>query len=332
MLALFLALAPAVEWTAPAECPDTATAARTIADGMPPDADVRVRAIVTATGDDYEAQVDVSSAVGETRRTLESPECSTLLDAVALIAQAAAAEAEEVAEAERDEAVEGELVPAAQPKVTQTTTREPVQPQREPATPAIEPPRSQPRELAVSPYVRATGRIGWGITPVVDGGGSLAIGLQWKRLRIEATGDLLVPTEKRVPEAADAAMRVFAWSAGLRGCGIVWTDPAERVAIPVCGGAEAGQLVGRGEGEGLAERGDFVDSFVALHAGPAALARLAPWASAYAGLDALVLARRPGFVVRGSDTIHRPAPAGIRFTLGVEIHFPRRIRAGRGMR
>lgn len=298
---------------------------------MPPDADVRVRARVSVSGEGYAAQVDVESSAGETRRDLESPDCTTLLDAVALIAQAAVTEAEQAEDRESGDAVEGELVPMARPRVAanETHTPKPAPPRPAPA-PEPTPSRSTLPELAVSPYLRATGRIGWALTPVLDGGGSLALGLQWKRLRVEATGDLLVPTEERVPETESGVIRVFAWTAGVRGCGIAWTDAAERAAIPVCGGVEAGQMVGRGER--LPNNGAHTDWFLAVHAGPAVVARLAPWVSAYAGLDALVVTHRPVFEVRASRAEHRAAPAGIRFTLGIELHFPRRIRTADGMR
>jgi hypothetical protein len=169
---------------------------------------------------------------------------------------------------------------------------------------------------------------------VVDGGGGLALGVQWKRLRVEAFGDVLAPGEKAVPGEPDARMRVLAWSIGLRGCGIAWSDARERIAIPLCGGAETGQMIGRGVGSGLARSDTWTDTFVALHAGPAVLGRLARWASVYVGLDALVLARRPGFAIRDrpTPTVHRPAPAGVRLTLGIELHFPRRIGNAGGIR
>jgi hypothetical protein len=53
----------------------------------------------------------------------------------------------------------------------------------------------------------------------------------------------------------------------------------------------------------------------------------------YAGLDAHVLVYRPGFKVQDRDeVVFRPTPAGIRFAIGVELHFRRWIRRGRGIR
>jgi hypothetical protein len=325
--------APAVQWVAPPGCPDAATAQQTIASGLSSASDLRVNAIVSATEAGFAAQVDVSTSAGETRRELQSPECGTLLDAIALIAKAAEAEAEQNAASKQDQ-VESELVPAAQPQVAATKdTSTPAPRERTPPTRVTPPKPAEPRTLAISPYLRATARIGYGFTPVVDGGGGLALGVQWRRLRVEAFGDVLAPTDRSVPGQIDAAVRVFGWAVGARGCGIVWTNANELVAIPVCGGAEAGQLVGRGVGEGFAAPGEHFAPFVALHAGPALLLRLARWASMYAGLDAHVLVYRPGFKVQNRDEpVFRPTPAGIRFAIGVELHSPRWIGRGRGIR
>ena len=338
MLSLWLASAiaagaPTVQWTAPPGCPDASAAQQTIAKGLSQTSDLRVNAIVSATPTGFAAQVDVSTSAGETRRDLESPECSTLLDAVALIAKAAEAEAEQSAASQQD-TVESELVPAAQPQVAaQKETSAPPPPERTTPSRVTPPEPAEPRTLAVSPYLRATARIGYGLTPVVDGGGGLALGVQWKRLRVEAFGDVLAPTDRSVPGQADARVRVFEWNVGLRGCAIAWSNANELVAIPVCGGAEVGQLVGRGVGEDFATPDEHVGPFVALHAGPALLLRLARWASMYAGLDAHVLVYRPGFKLENRDeAVFRPTPAGIRFAIGVELHFPRWIRRGRGIR
>jgi hypothetical protein len=324
--------APAVQWSAPPECPDAATAHEAIASGLAPDSDLQVRASVSAGADRFIGEVEVRGPAGETRRTLESPECATLLDAVALIAQAAEAEGEQAAAAQAESAaVEADVVPAAEaPRPVSSRTAAP-----EPPPTVHEPPttRAKRKPLAISPYLRATGRIGWGMSPLFDGGGGLAFGVQWKRLRVEAFGDVLAPGEKAVPGEEDARVRVFAWSVGVRGCGIAWAGASERIAIPVCGGAEAGQMIGRGVGPGLAGRDTFADAVVVLHAGPALLGRLSAWASVYAGLDAIVLAYRPGFAIRTgreADTIYRPAPAGVRLSLGIELHFPRRIRRPAG--
>jgi hypothetical protein len=317
---------PQVEWEAPSACPDAEAASSTIRDGLDPRSELRIAASVREVEDGFAADVEIRSPVGETRRALHSPQCETLLDAVVLIAQAAQSEAEASAAdtVEPEAQVEAPLVPEPE-QDTQTVASPPpaVAEPRGLRKPARRPP------LAVSPYLRLGGEIGWGITPVVDGGGGGAVGLQWRRLRVEAFTSVRAPTEETAAPGARA--RIWAWSVGARGCGIAWASRQERLAVPACGGMEGGEIVGKGEGPDLASSDTHRGAWVAIHIGPAFLVRVTRWLSFYAELDGLAVLSRPGFEIRRAGLVHRPSPVGVRAFAGLELHFPRRIRQREGI-
>ncbi len=337
ILAMLLMVAPSVQWSAPEQaCPGREAASEVIERAVGPNAEVSVEADVRAVDDGFSAGLTIRAGTGVTTRELESPDCDTLLEAISLIAEAAATDARE-AEAAQDLEPEPEARPLLNamppaPRVAADGSDPPEVPpavdraadESAPRAP-VAPPR---RRVPIRGHVRPFGAVGWGVTPRVDAGGGVAVGLTRGALRLETVGLVVAPS---LSAARDGArIRVWGWSVGLRGCGIVWTSARELVSIPVCGGADAGLLHGTGRGDGLARTSEHSDLWITASVGPSVIIAVARGIGVYAGVDAVVSARRPGFAISGPGTLYRPEYVGPRVALGIELHFPRRISDARG--
>jgi len=333
---------PVVEWDAPTGCPSVEDARSRIVAELDPGGDLQVTVTVRAADEGFAATVAVQSDDGATTRELGSPSCETLLDAVALIAAAAQGQAE-VPEAEPEPEPEPEptqFVEAVEAVETGSeVTRDPgasVDTSASNVRPAAGGDSSDTAGagLGIAAHVRGFGRIGWGLTPQYDLGGGLAAGLSWGRLRAEAFGGAVGPTEVDIDLLPGAFARVYAWSVGLRGCGIAWAGPGprERLTLPICVAVEAGEVIGRGEGSDLQQAATHRGAWLGARVGPAAVVNLTRVLSLVADVELLASIVRPGFSVRGAGDVHRPWPAGICATVGIELHFPRRISRAGGIR
>ncbi len=170
--------------------------------------------------------------------------------------------------------------------------------------------------------VRAFGFGTFGVTPRFGGGAGLATGLGGKHWRVEAVGSYHAPT--RTP--ANPGVRVWAWSAGVRGCG---TLGVVVLGIPfqpgVCAGAEVGQQLGQGVGSSLTSTRDHADTWVATSVGPSLRAFVLPNLAIALELEAVLNAYRPGFTARGiSSELYRSTIVSPRASLGLEFQFPGR--------
>ena len=323
------------------------------------DANLRVTATVTANDDGFSAELWISSPTGETTRTLSSPRCATLLDAVAFIAAAAQAEARLLASPLEDNpAPDAPLVETPETQTdTQTETQTgsdpfadpapdkfaptPAQPRTEPLARASADTRPSPAVRPIALHVRAYGRAGIGLMPRFDAGGGLAAGLGWQWLRVEAFGGVVTGAQLQIEQVSTANARILAWSVGLRGCAIAWSSATGSVAFPLCASASAGQFVGRPGGSGLIRAQQRSIAWFAASGGPGVIVRLTPHLSVVADVSLLVPVRRPGFGVaepqdqaaeESGGLIFRPAQVTFRTTVGIEVHFPRRIGRLGGMR
>jgi len=344
LIALAIGAAPAagptVRWSAPASCPDTATATTSIASGLDASTALEVDVTIVQAPPGYIARLAILAPSGQTTRELSSPSCATLVDTIALIAAAAQGE---VPAPGLEPDPEPPMIPEA--AATPTTAEQqglerqraagfaPLRASDERRTQDRQSEQAPPKTLRrVGPHVRPFGILGWGMTPVVDAGGGAAVGLTAGRFRVEALGYLVAPTRATVAALPTAQARVWAWSFGARACGVVWASRNERLALPLCGGALGGQVIGTPAGFGLQAEAPQRQLWWAAHAGPAFVVKLAPWFSLLADLGLVVPLRRPGFSVQGSpDEVHRVAPAAVAGTLGAEFHFPRRIFTRTGM-
>ncbi|WAS90109.1 hypothetical protein [Nannocystis punicea] len=329
LLLLSLAGPPAIEWRAPEGCPTRddvldALAALT----RPPDLEgVRVRGVVRRVAGRYELRLDIHTRRLTQRRVERADACESLDGAAALIIAIAIDPLEfanQLAPPPPEPTPEPEPEPAPPvPPPPEIVEPAPVGPEPKPAADPPPPPTPEPtptrpplppRSRDLSVLVRVDGAIDAGATPTIAGDVGGALGILWRRLRMEAVGHYMPPRPLTFG-AEDARVGTVArWALGVRGCGRFIRGVLE---IPVCLGLEAGQLLAEGAGITVDPR----------RARP-------PWFAASLGLglvwsphprvglgvrtDFLVTPLRAPFTV-SDELVFITQPVGVRFAGGLEI-------------
>lgn len=289
-------------------CADGRARVEAAAEGLD---DATISVEVSERGDGLRAEVRLRTPDGADVRTLDSPSCGTLTEAVVLIAQAAA-QASVPPPPDDPPEPEPEPEPAPEPE----PVPEPVAPEPDP-TPAVgdaaaPPPPSQ--RLEIRGLVRGFGLVSFGLTPRWTGGGGLALGAAGDHWSAEAFGVVHAPSRTD----ATPGIRAWAWSAGARGCGHL--GPFGIVQPGLCAAAELGRLVGRSTGEGVINRRPHADTWVGTSLGPSLRVFVVPWLAVVLEVEALAVLRRPAFSI-ASDVEFRAGVVVPRATLGLEARF-----------
>lgn len=317
-----------VQWLAPTSCRLVRVPEHAIQASLDPAYTLRVEVTVEEVELEagFDAALDIWGAGGETHRTMHSGDCSTLLDAAILIALSAQAQAQaqsatSIPEPELPEpGVPQPEVPNAAVATTVVAPRAASEPERE--VPLREPSAAtNTSQRTWTPYVRVLGVVGWGLTPVIDLGGGGVVGVQWKRLRVEAGGEALRPSTFATG-VEDAAGEVSSWSGRIDAC-VLAIVASPRISFPVCAGADVGRATGTGVGDALVSSTQFRATWAAVRAGPAIRVGLTPWLSLVTAVHARAMLQSPRFQVVGTDRAYRPKAVGVRAELGVEFHLPR---------
>jgi hypothetical protein len=331
-LALALLLAPAepgatVRWHAPQGCPGPAALTERIELLLQRPLDPSLLALdaeIFAEPGGFRIELEVVVAGIVDRRSLVAAECETLTDSAALIAAVlldpiATAETTEVA------AIVSETVGLPDPRVADPTGARPRRGIRradkpvgpdvvEPEAPRPRPPRD--RELVAWTRVRSGAQ--FGAVPGVTGGFELAIGLGTRRVRGELAGSYWIG--RRVPARAGidtGAIRVHLGAITPRFCA---TAPQRRIDVIACGGLEIGLLR-----TALADGSVRTPVWLAIVAEAGIRApitgRLSIWVSAMAFVPAWfpVLRLEDRADPARTAEVYRPAPAGVRGLLGLEV-------------
>lgn len=323
-----------LRWRAPAGCPDQATMQATLVEALGSVGDdLQVDVVVTEPADGaFHAQVVMRGPWGESTRSLQSPTCDTLADAVTLLAVVSAQQAETalvVPEPVSEPEPESEPVAVdSRQAASETDTSSVEASDAEAAAGAPDGPQVpraadvEPRPDAPSPWegvARLATRAGAGILPGVDLSAALAVGVSRRHLRLELSGAGWLPRDRVV--AADAAVRIHLVAGGLRGCAVL--RPRPWLAVLPCADLEAGAMRGRGQGGGLAAGRTSWQPWVAAGLTPALSFRVHPRVSVWVGGSLVVPLSRPGFQLQGQPTeaYRVPAVSG-RGALGVELHMP----------
>lgn len=290
----------AVQWSAPAGCPDgaavTADVERIL--GRPFAADVRAEATVRREGDGaFVLHLEMTGKDGKAVRELRGETCENVARATAaIIALSIASSAEPAAAA------------TSKPSSSPTAT----------VTPPAETPRTARREP--SPPMGSL-RAGAGFDalalPRFAPTATLAGGLVLDRVRVEAFGAYVAG--ERAVIAGTAPTRggdlKLAYG-GARGCYLPW--PA-RVEVSGCVGLEVGSIFGSGFGVSRPAAAGALwlsPSFGAL--GVLRLSRNLGLALDLYGVVPLV---RRSFVLAGRGEVFQPPAASVRAALGVEARF-----------
>lgn len=326
-----------LHWRAPSDCSDRAQVSARLQAALGSKAgELTIRVQVEGEAEGYRAQVQLRGPAGDVLRSLSSPTCETLVDAVVLLAEVSVGEAEVPEPVPEPEAVPSrspEAVPAiasegepgaADPEVLPTERGdEPVEPEPVEPEPVPDPPPRSPSERSSSSPLRGVARLaaraGGGVMPQVDLSAALSVGVARRWWRVEFVGAGWLPREQ--PAAPDATVRIDLVSGELRGCGVI--SPRGWLGVLPCVGLDAGAMRGRGQGSGLAEGRTSWQPWVAIALTPAATLRLHPRVGLWVGGSLVVPLRRPGFSLQGqADEAYRVPPLSGRGALGVELYFP----------
>jgi hypothetical protein len=267
-----------VHWQAPPECPDDADVDARTARRLGPSvrAAAPIEVIVRSDDDGYVAEIGDA-------RSLRSPSCDELADAVALIA----------ARLVLDE-------PAA-------VAAAPLPPPAPPPVAVIA--RSAERGAAIGVAARLSGATGLGAQPGVGLGGELAVQLRRGAWFVEPAALLWArSTTSSAIGGVSAALREGTLRIG-------WAAPVWPVRVWVA--ADAGTI--RGEGMHVLAPRAGTAMWAAAGAGAAAAWRLDGDIALVGGIELAAALLRPGFALADGDILYRPGAVAARLTLGVEV-------------
>jgi hypothetical protein len=106
------------------------------------------------------------------------------------------------------------------------------------------------------------------------------------------------------------------WALGARGCGVLHPGPFE---LGLCGGFEAGQAIGEGQGYS-GSRGDAIP-WAAATLGAALSWAPRRWLALWLGVDLAVPVLRGRFTTAGLGELFKVGPVSLRGALGLELRF-----------
>lgn len=318
---------PSVSWQAPASCADAAAVRSRIEDllrrPLAPD-EVRVEALVEPEGDGFLLRLRVHAGEVIDTRELRAERCDALAETAALVA--AVMVDPEVASAllvpdppppER----EPEPAPAPEPEPEPAPDPAP-EPESDPAPepePAPEPAASPRLDAGRGPWlrVRAGGEIG--AIPRGTGGFALGVAAGGARLRGELEGQYWIGRET---QSANGSARIQLGLVAARACAVI---PRRPLSAALCAGFELGAM-----------RADAITPapltrhrlWFAAQAEAALRWQARPRVALWIGAQPFVPIVFPRFelidaTAAASETIHAPAPVGIRGLLGVEVRVSR---------
>ncbi len=323
LLALHLLVSDpvALDWRAPAGCPDAdavLTELAALTELAPtPRPRVRVTATTRASGPRHTLDLRIQTASMSLRRRLTADACDTLGQVAARLIAIALDPLEVAAQVGSEPATPQLREPATDLPLAVTDDADeppPAPPIQDLPTTTREPSPTRPSRPRTRGLVRLDGALDTGATAGLAGDLALAAGLLRGPLRLEL---LALYTPPR-PLHRDAA-RVGAlarWSVGARACGRIVQD---RLEIPLCAGLEAGQLLGSGAGITV-ERQSARPPWFARLAGLGLTWTPHPRVGLGARAELVLAPLRAQFSV-GGRLVHTVDAAGLRVSLGVELRF-----------
>ncbi len=304
----------ALQWSAPPQCPTAAQVSdavarllgRPLAEGPSPCvARARVQPLRRRG---WRLRLSIATRGAPRHRTLEGASCVAVTDAAALV----------LALAIDPEAVASRPAAPAPPEAPQPPPAPAPPPQPPPplpppvavARPEPAPPRpSRPLRW----HLRAAVFGDVGSLPAATVGPSLAVGLSYGALRVEAYAVYAAPQRAALDRGGGDFDLV---GAGLSGCGLARVG---RFDLGGCGGLEAGSL--RGAAYGVARPGSGSAPWLAVTFGAAARARLSSRWGVLAQVGGAAPLRRPEFVIDEVGAVFRASALTLRATAGVEVYF-----------
>lgn len=314
-----------VRWEGPSDCTsDTFTDAldRMLVGSSVVDP-IRVEASVVRTQEGWSISTDFDAGPGRAgQRSFQAPSCRTVTQAAALAIAIAV-----------DPTVLDRLVVApepsaeAEPEVVPERTAVPA-PAADPSPPlgpivAVEPVSALADGAGVEPSSRWRGLVGFaglidgGALPGPGGGIAATVGVLHRRFRGELVGTRRFPTRKMTSFDPRVGGELSQWSVGVRGCGVPSLGPVE---LPLCGGFDAGQTIGRGVG--LRDPLTSAQPWLAALAEAGVAWPVRPWLALTLRASLAVPLLRQDFSIEDLGLVHRVGPVQGRGLVGLELRFP----------
>ena len=300
----------ALEWEAPASCPSgeavRARAEQRLGRPLAIDPDAEVAAIARVEG--LRLELSVASPSGTTTRTMTATSCDALADVTALVialgidAQAAATETRPLPPPPDDRT----------PQVDEGESPLPVAPARG------DPPATPPKRPRITGFVAIGAGIQGGVLPAAGGTFEGWLGIRGRLWSVALGTGHAFAERGRVTNVPAARLELQQTWAAIEAC----AEPrlGARIVLPVCGGADAGVVTGRGSGfpgAALARQ-----PWAALHVGSGIGVRLHRVIALVARADLLVSLRRPAFSLGPDVEFHRVDAVGGRGSLRLVVDFP----------
>jgi len=326
-----------LRWQAPAGCPSEEQA-RALVGRLVPSTGARVRASVTidAVTSGFAGALALSTEGHEITRRLEADDCMVLARAIAVVI-AVSLDPVAVAETAR-----GPAVPEPEPADSKPRRVVP-EPGPGPAEPRVLEPDAE-RSLSDEPSPRGDGtsgagdavrrepaaaprgleggaRLGAGVggllLPAPGVGLSLAPFIGTARLHVRAVAQYWAPQRIAFDVARDASGELQLVTGGVRVCPQL---VRARVRLPLCAGADAGAIFGRGTGRDLAiprsARGPWVGAVLEPGVTVGVTSRVSLWLA----LEGVVSLYRPLFAVGGAPRTWTAGAGALRGLVGVQVH------------
>lgn len=311
--------ATSLRWSAPPSCPDRDAVLGQLAPRVDLDTLAVTVEIHTTDAAMLHAEVAITGPHGSTTRTLESPACQSIVDAVVLLAEVTAESLPSRSALADTPATVAEPVPTTEPA---TQTEPPPHDVRDDAPPAGQPGPRRPepaRGRRTQARFAAAAVVGGNLVPNVDAGARLSIGIARPRVLADVGGAFV--GRGRLRPNDDVRLQFDAWAAIARVCPVV-PLPTPRLALAICGVAAAGTMVASAQGPGLLFPRTRAQPWLRLAAGPELGVVLGPRVRLVAGLELGGHVLRPGFTLGGLGRIWAPSGFSAHGLLGIEVRVP----------
>ena len=335
LLGLVLATGPgaSVEWGAPPGCPSEAQVlaqARTLLGGAVLEQAVAIRGAIEPAPTGFVLEIEIRTPSGATRKTAHADDCAVLASVAALMVAVAVdpVQATHALGIETTGTATTVGVPEPQPAPAPAPAPAPglvalgeVEPQTQdpplsPAPRAADARAPEPRPRALRGLVRASGSIGRGLVPNLDGTLALGLGLLARRLRAELVAFHVLAQEARYPAPSTAGVTVAAWGGSVRVGPRFEVGPLELHAL---GGIAVSALTAAGFG--VRRTRTDADAHVALSLIPGVRWSPSPRVAIGADLEAEAAVRRPAFTIGTRSAVYRAASLGVRGSVVIELRW-----------
>ncbi|MBX7077679.1 MAG: hypothetical protein K1X88_00745 [Nannocystaceae bacterium] len=307
-----VAAAEGLRWDAPPVCPSAAAVREAVAARLDPSAVTIVARVWPDEGGALEAEVEITASGGATRRTLRSPACESIVDAIVLLAEVTAATLPSRSELVPTPVPAPERVPP--PAIDTAVPRVAELPARPPIAPAAARPRGRVRARLLAGVW-----IGGGTLPRIDAGVRVGVGLITRRIAADLGALGLLPQRLRPHEGVD--VQLGAWALGARVCPTI-PLPVAWLGLGLCASAHAGAIEARARGASVSGASAGRQPWLRLGAGPELTLGTNRWLRGIVALDAGGNPFRAGFSVGGLGTVWTPRPWAVHAVAGLEVRLP----------